>query len=617
MPFDLFVSYARKDNIEGRVSQLVERICADYRAFAGRELAPFFDLDAIQGMQDWRHRILQGLRESRMMLLCLSPAYLDSEYCAWEFNEYVKHEIARFGAGEGIAPIYFVEVPGWGDRDFEARCAKWVGELRRRQAIDLRPWFAAGESALRDAAIQERLRALKQQLAERIQRIERAENSLGNTDAHNPHFIGRVSELRRLREKVALERIGAVTFIHGLGGIGKTSLAVEYAQAFSHEYGGGRWQLRCEGKTDLRRALAELASPLGIEFTEVEKLDLHRQFERVLRELRHCAESGAPPRCLLILDNVDRAELMSREQRRHLPAADWLHVIATTRLGPGVLVDQPAEAFLSVDELPEDDALALLQAYLPADRFEDERELTAAREIVRQLGGFTLALEATAVFLSEFPEISCPAFLSRMEAEGLSAVDEAVAHSSATVRHGEKRLSATLSATWERLDDAERRAAAAAALLPADHIAVPWLRELVAARYPDIADDPGPGYPSPWHGLLRRLTGLRLLQPTGVKDAAWEVMIAKMHRLVQQVVRSRSEALCREIEPDLAALAKRRAASYSAPIQWGFLSSVWELSALTALAHHWLSAPTAPESKSPRRSPGRCSGATPPAKPTR
>ncbi|MFI5461530.1 MAG: toll/interleukin-1 receptor domain-containing protein, partial [Isosphaerales bacterium] len=125
----------------------------------------------ILGMDDWRHRILGGLRESRLLLVCLSPAYLESEYCAWEFNEYLNHEIARALLGEGVAPVYFVDVPGWEDRDFEARCAEWVKELRRRQHVDLRPWFRDGEKALRDAAVRDRMDQLNRQIHDRLNRI--------------------------------------------------------------------------------------------------------------------------------------------------------------------------------------------------------------------------------------------------------------------------------------------------------------------------------------------------------------------------------------------------------------------------------------------------------------
>jgi hypothetical protein len=81
MPYDLFISYSRRDNERGRITQLVDRIKADFASFADRELVPFFDQQEIYGMQDWKQRILQGLRESRLLLACLSPSYLKSEYC--------------------------------------------------------------------------------------------------------------------------------------------------------------------------------------------------------------------------------------------------------------------------------------------------------------------------------------------------------------------------------------------------------------------------------------------------------------------------------------------------------------------------------------------------------
>ena len=174
MSYDLFLSYSRRDNGQGRITALKERLEADHRAFVGAggaELRVFFDKEEIQGMDDWRHRILGGLRESRLLLVCLSPAYLESEYCAWEFNEYLNHELARALLGEGVAPVYFVDVPGWEDRDFETHCAEWVKELRRRQHVDLRPWFHEGEIALRDAAVRDRMDQLNRRIHDRLDRI--------------------------------------------------------------------------------------------------------------------------------------------------------------------------------------------------------------------------------------------------------------------------------------------------------------------------------------------------------------------------------------------------------------------------------------------------------------
>jgi hypothetical protein len=95
--------------------------------------------------------------------------YLESEYCAWEFNEYLKHEAVRALLGEGIAPIYFVEIPGWSDGGFDQRAAEWVAEIRRRQHFDFGPWFNEGTAALKDAALKARLDDLNGKIRDRLE----------------------------------------------------------------------------------------------------------------------------------------------------------------------------------------------------------------------------------------------------------------------------------------------------------------------------------------------------------------------------------------------------------------------------------------------------------------
>lgn len=571
MSYDLFVSYSRRDNQQGRVTQLVERIKLDFEAFAGRPIVPFFDLTEINGMEDWRHRILQALRESRLLLACLSPAFLESEYCEWEFHEYLKHEVARLYGGQGVAPIYFVEVPGWEDRDFESRCAAWVAELRRRQHFDLRPWYQAGEESLHDAAVKERMKSLHEQLRDRIRRGEHSEQSLGNVDAHNPHFIGRISELRRLRETVALGRVGVLTAVHGLGGVGKTALAIEYAHTFAHEYGGGRWQIRCEGKDDLRSAVAELASPLGLLQSDDDTRDPDWQFQRVLAELRRLADVRKPNRCLLLLDNVDRPSLVEPAQIQRLPAADWLHVIATTRLGANELYGAHSDrSFLPVDELPEADALDLIATYQPDGEFRSDAERLAACGIVRLLGRFTLAVETAAVYLGQFVgDVTCEDFLTRLKKEGLSGLETATSPSSQGVRHGEKRLTATLQPTLERLTEPEKLALNYAAILPPDHVALTWIRVLVARTFPEIGRDAEPGYHDPWSDLLRRLLSLRLLQITSTAQQA------RMHRLVQDWLKSQLDFPLLQLEKAL--LAHTANYARSSRDAWTEYERPWEL----------------------------------------
>ena len=587
--YDLFISYSRRDNDQGRITQLAERIKQDFASFAGRDLIPFFDQEEIQGMQDWRLRILQGLRESRLLLACLSPSYLKSAYCEWEFVEYLKYEIGHSHGLSGVAPIYFVNVPGWGDKDFEQRCGAWVGELRRRQSFDLRPWYDQGEEALREAAVRERMGRLNRQIAETILRGERAEKGLGNVDAHNPHFIGRMANLRLLRENfVKPGNIGVVTAVNGVGGLGKTALAIEYAHAFADEYGGGRWQVRCAGKDDLRLALAELATPMGFEFSEDEKKSADLQFQRTRRELKKLTDAHSPHRCLLLLDNVDRPALLDPAQVARLNAGDWLHVLATTRLGENELYGRHRDrSFLAVDELPPDDAMELIESYQPYGEFSSEAEREAAREIATLLGCFTLAVESAAVYLGQYAyDVTCAGFLARLKKEGLDGLDRAASQSSEGVLHGEKRLGATLQPTLERLAPAEKLTLEFAALLPPDQVALPWLRTLVARTFHEMARDAEPGYPDPWKNVQRRLFSLRLFQATDVRDPDSQPRIVRVHRLVQELVRHKARNEVIQRQEAIVDLAIQR--SEHLENHWHEPACQWEIAPLLAFLNQLL-----------------------------
>jgi hypothetical protein len=242
--FDLFISYSRHDNRDGYISELVARMQREYRDFTGEEeLRVFLEKDEIGGY-DQQQRTLDGIRSSRLLLVCLSPNYLKSEYSSREFYEYLRCEAAREQLVESIGSIYFVEIPAWSDQGFEQRTAEWVAEFRRRWHFEFRPWFDDGATDLKEAAIKSLLNDANAKICDPLSRSRRVIDAKGNLDRHNDHFAGRRAELCRLREMVALDKVGMLTAITGLDGVGKTTLAIEYSHAFAHEYPGGCWLRR-------------------------------------------------------------------------------------------------------------------------------------------------------------------------------------------------------------------------------------------------------------------------------------------------------------------------------------------------------------------------------------
>ena len=107
-PFDLFISYARKDNDSKMVSALVERIETDFAQFSpSLPLKVFFDKKSILDMQHWQGVLRKGLRQSKLMLAVLSEAYFASEWCRREWEEYLLVEQARTYPGEALTPMAF------------------------------------------------------------------------------------------------------------------------------------------------------------------------------------------------------------------------------------------------------------------------------------------------------------------------------------------------------------------------------------------------------------------------------------------------------------------------------------------------------------------------------
>ena len=207
-------------------------------------------------------------------------------------------------------------------------------------------------------------------------------------------FKGRDQKLEELHRKSTTRPghaagTGARQVIYGLGGVGKTRFAVEYALRHSEEYQALLF-IPADKREALDRNLATLCGPLILDLPEQDAKEETARYHAVLRWLQ------AHQNWLLILDNVDTAEAAEAVEEL-LGGLQGGTVLITSRLA-----DWSSEIpTLELDELVESAAVEFL-----LERTQDRRRrLTTdekdAQALTDKLGRLALALEQAGAFIAQ------------------------------------------------------------------------------------------------------------------------------------------------------------------------------------------------------------------------
>ena len=592
----LFISYARVDNQPregstiGWVTAFVRRLEKQHLVYADQNLLPFFDETEIKDGQDWWLRISSALKSSSLFIACLSPAYLNSEICRLEWETWLQFEHNKARGNDGVKTIYCVDVDGLFDKpleQFDKRFHTVISDFRRRNQtsqFNVKPWFPFGANALLEIDAEERLSQLRadpasdtrnicgladavgamdRAIAQRLDQVTLASLAVNTIPVSYRNFVGRRAELVRLHMALSASKTGLVGALHGLGGLGKTALAVQYAHAYAGHYAaGGCWIIGCEGVTSLAEVFRRLAGQMQMppleppahldeqgqdDFTIATMLGvlekrLEAGAEYVTARLNSTRphtrpedRPGVPRRILLILDNVDTASLFTVRNSTALAATHWLEIIVTTRVDPSKfrLAAGDFEP-IAIDSLPEVDALELLRQFRV---MATEEDVAAGKRIVKALDGFTLLVEITGAWLGANTSVSWQAYADRLERDKLRYVESRAGHEAA-VRYDSEGLTSIVAGSLKQLSPEAREALFYAALMPADEIVSEWLRFLVAEHFPALAPEAvEAGEPDPWDTVLEDLEGRRLLVPSRLQSEDGSLRLFSLHRMVGDALR--------------------------------------------------------------------------------
>ncbi|CAG9986863.1 unnamed protein product [Clonostachys byssicola] len=126
----------------------------------------------------------------------------------------------------------------------------------------------------------------------------------------NPHFSEREDELLRVRDSLNVSGSNGVKeqracLLQGLGGIGKTAIALEYAYRYRDEYNYVFW-IPAETNLDITNAIGKISLKLGLTSPETINKEPQHEVER----FRYWLE-GLTTSWLLILDNVEDHRVVS------------------------------------------------------------------------------------------------------------------------------------------------------------------------------------------------------------------------------------------------------------------------------------------------------------------
>ena len=233
-PFDVFLSYAHADQ---------ERVLVLRDALVTQGLEVWMDESGIETFDSISHSIERGLACSRALLAFYSREYPARRACQWELTA------AFLGAQRaGVNPRQRVLVvnpePG----------------VDHVQPVELRDALYAGAASTGDAA-------LAAQITKHVRGLHGVLGDLGvsarpswwgERPVGSARFVGRVRDMWSVHSALAAGDVGLITGargdpalqVVGMGGIGKSLLAQEYALRFGGAYPGGVFWLRAHGHDD-------------------------------------------------------------------------------------------------------------------------------------------------------------------------------------------------------------------------------------------------------------------------------------------------------------------------------------------------------------------------------
>ena len=322
----------------------------------------------------------------------------------------------------------------------------------------------------------------------------------GNVPPRNPRFTGRDGLLTAVRESLLARDRTVVQALHGMGGIGKTQLAIEYAHRFADSY-DLVWWITAEQPGLIGDQFTALAESLGCIQPAAMQTKAARQV--VLSELR------GRDRWLLVFDNAEDPEDLAA----WLPGGNG-HVLITSRTRRWAEIAVPVE----VDVLARNESITILRGRAPWLTDTD------ADHVANAMGDLPLGVVQAAGFMAD-TGMSAEQYIELLGSRAAQLMMEGRPSSYP------RSLAAVTILALDRLrgqDPAAADLATICAFLAPEPVPVDWFTKAAAVLRAPLADKAADAVA--WPQVLARLgrSALVRVDHNGLL----------MHRLTQVILRS-------------------------------------------------------------------------------
>jgi hypothetical protein len=332
-------------------------------------------------------------------------------------------------------------------------------------------------------------------------------------------FVGREDALLTLHNQLQQGNLVAISAIAGMGGVGKTELAIQYAEKYEEVYQGGLCWLFARSENIGTQIVSFAQAQMGLKVPE--------GLDKVDDQVAFCWRNWRSGDVLVILDDVVSYPIVEP----YLPPKDArFKVLMTTRLKFGSPIQMLPLEVLSLEQ-----SLELLGSIIGQERIDQEPEIAAT--LCTWLEYLPLGLELVGRYLVALPELSLSTLLFRLQEK--AKIRQALRHKSLDVEQetltstAKLGVEAAFNLSWELLEEGSQHLGKLLSLFaPAP---IPWeLVEQIEQEYYQMNPERGEFELEELEAARAKLIRFHLFQNIDLRTY-------RLHSLIREFFRGKLE----------------------------------------------------------------------------